>query len=503
MGKREEIGKIFSSKFKKFERSPSEGVWDAIATQLDQEKSNKIAPLWYYITGAALLVGIVSGVFFFQNEPLDRNTIVSTEQQPSNLENKKQLGETTYNENKQNTKAVEMDKYAFAKADSQDSQTKASIANKVAQQSPYENLTTIKNTPSYKESQQLNGQNNVGTTLEQIKEQLALLGHNTILKNDSQLLEYQKRNALELQKAIATQLAESEQDYANWLKEIENKKTALKKQQESVVAAQAAANKQKTNKPPKLPKTEEEKRLDREAATTYKFAVSPYTSAIRYATLSRGSSIDNRLANNPRESIGTTGYGIRAEYALNEKSSLRFGIGIAPLQYRTDNFQVSTTQEGVLNIFQLSGISVSNLSQGGIQTSPQALAFFANSDVVSIEQNISYIEFPLDFQYKLVNPTSRFGLSLNSGLSALVLTSNDVFATSELGNRLFIGQESDLNGLSLAFNLGLGASYNFTKHWRFNTEPLLRYQINPYANDNNNFRPFYVGLELGLSYKFQ
>ena len=254
---------------------------------------------------------------------------------------------------------------------------------------------------------------------------------------------------------------------------------------EKALAETTTLPKEEKIKEVKLPKTEEERKLDREAAVSYKWGVSPYISSLNYGSLSRGSSIDNRLEGNPREALGTTGYGMKIEFALSKNSSFRAGIGFAPLQYQTDNFQVNIIND-VVNIFQLAGISPEQASQGAISTSPEALAFFNENTVVSIVQDISYVEFPLDYQYRFIN--HRVGLSLNTGLGILVLNDNTVSAIANDGRSLEVGRETTLRGLSLSLNLGLSGFYNMTDKWRFNVEPIFTYQLNPYTTSIGNFQ---------------
>jgi hypothetical protein len=309
---------------------------------------------------------------------------------------------------------------------------------------------------------------------------------------------YQTRVKNELAQAITLQKEESKIASQKWFDSIANLE-AIKKAELAVKTAEIA----KEEKLPKLPKTKEEREKDRKESVDYKLAISPYTSILSYGSLTKGSSIDDRLVNNPRDAIGTIGYGIRADYKLSERSSVRFGVGLAPLQYRTSDFQVLITGDNNINIFQLSGINPQNLGQGqggGIETSPQALSFFNTNDVVSIEQDISYIEVPIDYQYRLLN--KRVSVSFNTGLSLFVLTNNKVFATADNGQSIFIGRETSLKDLSLAFNLGLGTHYNFSKKWRFDIEPAFKYQLNPYSDNIGNFKPYYFGLQFGMSYKF-
>ncbi len=310
---------------------------------------------------------------------------------------------------------------------------------------------------------------------------------------------YQAKIKEELASAISSQKEENKIALRKWLDSIQSLE-ASKKTNLAITAK--AEKKPEAIKIPKLPKTKEERENDRKESVDYTFAISPYTSIISYGSLTKGSSIDNRLVDNPRDAIGTVGYGLRADYKFSEKSSIRFGIGVVPLQYRTDNFQVLISNNNI-NIFQLSGINPQNQNQnngGGIETSPEALAFFNSNDVVSIEQNISYVEVPVDYQYRFLN--KRVSMSFNTGLSLFVLTNNRVFATADSGQSIFIGRETSLKDLSLALNLGLGTQYNFSKNWRFDLEPAFKYQLNPYSDNIGNFKPYYFGFQFGISYKF-
>lgn len=246
---------------------------------------------------------------------------------------------------------------------------------------------------------------------------------------------------------------------------------------------------------------EEERLVKNKESIKYNITLSPYTSFQSYGSLTRASSLDDRLVNNPRQAISTIGYGLRAEYALTERTRLRLGLGFSPLKYRTDNFQVTNTN-GNINIFDLSAFSGQALSQVSTTTegTPEATEFFNNNTVVSIQQNISYVEVPLDFQYMFLN--KRVGLSVSPGVSLFILDDNSIIASAEDGSSVLVGSESNLSSLSLAFNLGLGAHYNFNQSWRLNMEPVFRYQLNPYNNSISNFRPYYFGAQFGLSYKF-
>ncbi len=535
MGNRKDIGKVFNERFKDFEQAPGADLWDTIASGLDQKSDRRIAPLWLYF-GGFLIVGMLTGLLYWA--PWDALDTTNSKEHPlvinADTVTQNETAIKSSNQKEKITTNTETKTLTGLSNPSNTSNSKTTITD--------DPLVSTTNTSSLSSENQKSKKSSSLTTLPSTSTKNAKDSYNTSNSNSSQnqttptslssYASYDDKKTTSIASILNTMVSVSQKQrdqkeleaktaYEAKIKEElataiaaqkEENKMALQKWQDSILAietsqktALAAATKAEDTpeeaKAVKLPKTQEERENDRKESVNYKFAISPYTSLLSYGSLSKGSSIDNRLVDNPRDAVSTIGYGIRADYRLSEKSSIRFGIGVAPLQYRTDDFQVLITNNNV-NIFQLSGIDPQNLNQsgGGIETSPSALAFFNANDVVSIEQNISYVEVPVDYQYRFLN--KRVSMSFNTGLSLFVLTNNRVFATADNGQSIFIGRETSLKDLSLAFNLGLGTYYNFSKNWRFDLEPAFKYQLNPYSDNIGNFRPYYFGLQFGMSYKF-
>ncbi len=494
MGRKKDIGNVFQEKFKDLRESPSEELWDAITSEIDQKSNRRALPFWYYIGVAVLVTALIIG---FSRQPWNKKTkdsITTIEK----IDNSNKISDPINNKTKDSDDLFIYNNRNADVVETTSKEKKSVTGTTNHKENTTQNISTLNvlNTErkAFKANNVVTSKDTESTTLLDIKEQLIKLKKEKAFKEQKAREAYRARIKQELDEAIAVQKEENKKTQATLEKEQTIDALTIKKklqqEQEDIAKAQKESS---------LPKTEEKRALDRKEATEYTFAISPFTSFLNYGSLARGSSIDNRLANNPRESISTTGYGLRVDYRLNEKISLRFGAGAAPLRYRTNNFQVSSI-DGNINIFQLSGIATEDLNQPGIETSLEAQAFFQQNQVVSIEQDISYIEVPVDLQYRFLN--KRIALSLNTGISLFVLTDNSVFATADNGQSILIGRETDLNDLSLAFNLGLGTHYNFSKRWRLDAEPAFKYQLNPYTNTNSNFRPYYFGMQFGLSYKF-
>ena len=549
MDTKKDIGRLFKERFKDFEQAPDSGTWDTIASGLDGRRGRSVAIFWLQWGGMLLLILFAGGLLWksFDTKPITdpqieiTNTPSVQQNETSSNNTEKSIANPTLSSTTEDNQQSSFT-YNSSTNSTTDTSTSTTYNKQLENQSSTMASTASKTDKRDESSVSEKGRTNNNTTGSRTQELTAggLQKSNTTPANiynpsatvynsnatptglfainqkdrdyytqqqatEKELLQiYKAKIQQELDEAIRQQHTEAMKAYTAWKKEQQNQavSTAVKKTTSTTSIASndtATEKKEKEAKVAKLPKTEEERKLDREAAVTYKWGVSPYINSLRYGSLSRGSSIDNRLERNPQEGISTTGYGVKFEFSLSEKSSVRVGFGVSPLKYQTDNFQVNIINNTV-NIFQLAGISPETASQGAIATSPEALAFFTENNVVSIIQDISYLEFPADYQYRFIN--KRVGLSVNPGLSLFLLTDNTISAISNDGQSLNVGQETSLRDLSFAFNIGLGGYYNASPVWRFNVEPVFSYQLNPYTTDIGNFRPFYLGLQFGTTYKF-
>ncbi len=487
MGTKKNIGQYIKERLSDFRESPDPGVWDSIISELDGTQKRKGLPLWLY--GGAVIVGV--GVFLWLLLPLNTTTVSEDSMTTTAVEQTDQ--ETT----KQLNKKRSTSNPTFIRQETESNETPSTSVAASKQRSTTKSYLTKKDKKSQRSKEEIettttSKNENLITSLQDFERLIATSKERRKQQNEQDKTAYKQKIDQEIEALITSQKEEAQRSIAE----------ALIKRNDSLKAIEKETTLSSQEKKPKvnLPKSQAEREESRKAAIEYEVAVSPYTSLLQYGSLSKASSIDDRLVNNPRQAIPTTGYGVKVDYALTEKTSLRLGIGYAPLKYRTDNFQVAITN-GNINIYELSAINLNDLNgQNTAASSPEALAFFNANSVVSIQQNISYIEVPIDFQYKFIN--KRLALSVSPGLSVLVLNNNEIFATADSGQSIFVGRETNLNGLSFAFNLGLGGHYNINDAWRLNVEPIFRYQLNPYANSVSNFRPYYSGVQFGMSYKF-
>lgn len=235
--------------------------------------------------------------------------------------------------------------------------------------------------------------------------------------------------------------------------------------------------------------------------TNWRWSVGAVVAPTTYGSLTKGSMLDARLENNPREGETNLSYGLQIKNQMNRNSALRFGINRVNLGYNTQNFQVNII-DNVVNIYQLTGIDPgTEIQQGGIPLNPNATEFFNSNDVVTIDQDISYLEIPVEYQYSFIN--NRFGANFIGGASLIVLDDNRIFAVNDLGQSVAVGKSSNLTNLGYTLNFGLGLKYDISKHFQLNLDPMLKIQMNSPENTSvNNFRPYFFGIFSGLHFKF-
>ena len=118
----------------------------------------------------------------------------------------------------------------------------------------------------------------------------------------------------------------------------------------------------------------------------------------------------------------------------------------------------------------------------------------------SLNQNFSYLEFPVILRYKIVDKT--IGINLIGGLSYNLLVHNSVYTTLD-GKIYPVGDTKGLNPLNLSSSLGMGMEYNISGKLSLNLEPTFRYYLNPFSVTTGSFiHPYSFGIFSGVSYKF-
>lgn len=537
MDKKQDIGAAIKEKLSGYAQATAnaESIWDNVAAELDNQSSDR-EPLPFWLkTGSGLLivVAVVFGVWYFA---LDTTTY--NPETPAEFTDANQLNSEDKNGNpddnstavtpivnskdsqKKNAKAslqagnIESDSTSTVVANSENESTNKTAAGSKVNPTSAETQTVV-NQSTVSQSA-ITKKNSIGLS----KQQDATSGVplNTGSSADTQITGSNPQNKSttiankSTLKISSTTKKGPPRGYYVWnkstlreqgLAQTAEKPIVLLESQEYEYATELPAapyssgSKNKKTKAMRLM----ERELKKEEVLDYKWTIGPIIAPTSYGSLTKGSMLDARLEDNPREGETNLSYGIRIKNQFAKKSALRFGVNRINLGYNTQNFQVNIIDD-IVNIYQLTGIDpATEIQNGAVPLSPQATAFFNSNDVVGIQQDISYLEFPLEYEYALIN--SRFGANLIGGSSLIVLNENSIFAVSEAGERLNVGTSNNLTSLGYTLNLGVGLEYEISKRIQFSVDPIFKMQLNSPENTSvNNFKPYYFGIYSGLSFKF-
>ncbi|MUV05340.1 hypothetical protein GN157_16620 [Flavobacterium rakeshii] len=268
-------------------------------------------------------------------------------------------------------------------------------------------------------------------------------------------------------------------------------------------------------------KMQEEKDEDEavaDAVKNYKWNIKPQVAPLFYNSMSQGSPIDAQFASNSKNYDADMSYGVGIDYAITDRLSVRSGINTVNLSYSTNDIAYYASIDGGTNnvvaagraaniVVQTQGPNNGDV-QGVITNGPgagTAVTFASNifsnqSFEGQMVQKMGYIEVPLEMSYKLLK--SKFGINLIGGFSTLFLNDNNVSVVSNQGYSTEVGEASNVNNVNFSTNLGVGFKYNFWNSFEASFEPTFKYQVNTFSGSSGNFKPYFIGLYSGISFKF-
>lgn len=255
-----------------------------------------------------------------------------------------------------------------------------------------------------------------------------------------------------------------------------------------------------------LREKETNKKVADEKEKWSKWAVNSYVSPIFFNSFSNGSPLSEEFANNEKTFNNSTSYGVGVAYNINKRLTVKTGISNLNLDFDTENIAFYSTYEDQSKIANTNIERNANSKYLAIKHEKEVSKNAVENQIIQISQNsgnlnqrTQYIEVPLELSYAILN--KKFGVAIRGGMSTLFLTENEISIQATDGN-MQIGKASNLNDVHFSSNLGLGFSYSFMKNFQLNVEPTLKYQINTFNKNSEDFTPYVVGVNTGISYKF-
>jgi len=511
MSDKKNIDRLFQEKLKDFEAIPSNTVWENIAAEINPSNGRKKAiPVWWKIAGIAaslILLFSLGNMIFKTSEIVPEEKIVNT-----NSDNNK-INPDGFNQNSNDSIKVD-DNTDIANEELQKDNTisPVDLLNNPLKKSTTVVKNNIDKPKSFASNKKTINKQKIDALLINDKG-LEKNTNNAVVENanntgnqnnktiDGIVDKTQINSGLdELKKADKTQNTDIASSTSpkkvtttinnNTASDVTKDVDPINTDGLSITEVIAASNENNLEK-------ENKEKIDR-------WKVTPVIAAIYFNTLGSGSSIDTEFANNSKSGDINMSYGISASYAINDKINVRVGVNNVKLGYNTHDV-----------FYNSSSISIKPVATKGIEIdkNPAVLASvtiagmsfsqvpepLSNQFNASINQELGFLEIPLEIQYKIIN--TKLGVNLIGGFSALFLNNNEIFSTLE-GNSTLVGKATNINNLSYSANLGLGLNYKVSNKINLNLEPVFKYQLNTFNNTSGNFKPYFIGVYTGFSFKF-
>lgn len=514
MSDKKHIDRLFQERFKDFEATPSDAVWENIEAELNKKKKKRrIIPIWWRYAGvAALLVLLltIGSTFFNDSDNIEPTQVVDTKNEDIDDSkendnnalidsNKKEDGITEVKEAvaNSNTEKEASEKNKNTKTDDALKNITPLNKNSVAENASSKN----KNESKLKTLQNSNKKSNISNIVLNNNPKIAIAENS---KNNLNTDVQNKNNEPQIDINKAKEIINNSEKNKNAVAKVNPNDISEESKNENEKIADNAKENEVTiedilNKNKDIIEEEKDENLNR-------WSITPNAAPVYFSSLGNGSSIDPQFNNNSKTGEVNMSYGIKASYAVNKKLSIRTGVNKVNLGYNTNNVVVfqslsSSSSSSALQNLDAGGSSttvgnVSIISRDNLSSSKSPDTFTSNT---SINQDMGYIEVPLEIQYALSN--KKLGVNLIGGFSSLFLNNNEIFSESG-GSRILLGEASNINKVSYSANFGLGLNYKFSKKIDLNFEPMFKYQINTFNNTSGDFKPYFIGVYTGFAIKF-
>ena len=581
------IERLFQEKFKDFEVSPPDFVWENIQEKLHpKEKKRRVIPFWFKTAGiAASFVAIVSVVFYNMNNdfkntnPNNNNAVVNSEtNKESNTSNQKVNGsnsanssETNINQNNSNTNSLTNS--SLTNETENNTKTNNSLVNnnstnngsKLQPDSKLNKKGSLQNGNAYKSNANfVSNTKKQNKTSKSIKNKTSFNTSNSDIAangNNGNKINNRKKSTTEITDFNSIQNKNSNSGIADVnpfnsnqnnsilgntdfnavknntsnssVSDINNlnSSTISSKNNTNVIVENGLENSNTTNSTAiaaveevkidtitlatvileenpmeKLLREKETKKVADEKEKWSKWAVNSYVSPIFFNSFTNGSPLSDEFATNEKTFNTSTSYGVGVAYNINKRLAVKTGISNLNLDYDTENIAFYSSFEDQSKIANTNiernangKFLVLRHEKDASKDAVENLGIQSNQNLGNLNQRTQYIEVPIEMSYAILN--KKIGVAIRGGMSTLFLTENEVSIKAADGN-MQIGKASNLNDVHFSSNVGLGFSYNFMKNFQLNVEPTLKYQINTFNKNAEDFTPYVIGVNTGISYKF-
>lgn len=527
MKDKKNLDRLFQEQFKDFEEIPPEIVWKNIEAELTKKKKRRIIPIWYKLSGvAALLIFGFLGTRALLNQSkiettnpivLEEKTNSSTNENSGiDSDNKNTQDELNSIDNNLTNDASAYEKSTFSTDEAVANENSSPEKSSQNENQPINNTNKLNKKENTELVSNSSGKNKKSTLKEKNKTNLIKTNNSELVDNSNNP---KTKTISETENAIVNanlnnrkENKESEKNKTGILTEnniIKNDKQFVledhsskidKNKIDSTAVATLIANKEELNTLGELLKEKEKDQKPKVEPKENKWQITSNFAPVYLGSSSNGSPIDTQFANNSKEYQNTMSYGLGVNYDVSKKLTLRTGVNKVNFEYLTNGVEFFASLEGR----QMASLSTTT-SANAATIVVQDASFASATDPTgwrqqgAIEQSMEYYEIPLELSYKVLN--KKFGIDVIGGFSTLLLNNNNLMVVSD-GFSAELGKANNLNSVHFSTNVGLGLRYRFWKSFQANFEPTFKYQLNTFSSNDGGFKPYFIGLYSGVSYRF-
>lgn len=546
------IERLFQEKFKDFEALPPQDSWDIIASRLNEKKKKKrIVPIWFQFSGIAASLFIIGALIWnFSGEnnsteiPNSNNTIVNTEDAKGNSNNSNITSpnnEAIVSDSKSNEESLDKksnnsihqyneksmdEKLVNSKLKNNSNRrnglvSNGKLENNINANSNQKGFKKDKNNFKKQSSSEINSENvfvaNAEKNKAKRKSKSKSNKNNSAFENlfdDNNVVNNSREDKTSINKETIDAFFENKTSNTTTItnndsitKQTNNSDVVVSNEiitQDSTLVAEVS---KETNPLEELLKEKEAgKNEDEKEEKRSKWAISTNASPVYFNSLAQGSSIDQQFDSNSKNYATTLSLGIAGSYAINNKLSIKTGVNNINISYNTNDVLFDARMNNVENNIptisrnpEASNMVFSSKANVVETLSGDVENVIIENNVGALQQNISYIEVPLELSYKLLD--KKFGIEVIGGMSTLFLNQNNISLVAN-GIEMEVGRANNLNSIHFSSNVGLGFKYSFWKSFNANFQPMFKYQINTFSENSGNFKPYFIGLYTGISFSF-
>ncbi|WDF62645.1 hypothetical protein [Flavobacterium sp. KACC 22763] len=213
---------------------------------------------------------------------------------------------------------------------------------------------------------------------------------------------------------------------------------------------------------------------------------------------------NEKTLGNVNDSKQSNSYGVKTKYSINKKWAVGSGLKISELGQSVANVSYLSAKSnaffnpGALNADSNNSpvVSADPSSQGYLFISNSTKEALKNENVQTgkLDQNLRYVEMPLEVSYSVFNK-NKASINLNTGGFVGKLISNNVALDGHS-----IGENMNANDYVYGSTLSSTVQYRVYKKTNVFVEPAVNYYINPL--NSQSFNQFQWGLNFGLNVNF-